>query len=272
MREKTMKKLLGVSIAAMLAVSPMMANAALGTVGDSKATYSDGQNAKPTLEASAGIASVTYVKGAYDALAEKHNALDTRVGTLEGDVSTPGSVLKGIKDEAEKATYTPDANTKNLTGVSDINTAIDTLDADMGATATLNKTATNADRASGSVLYGHNGTLVQAVQKVADALDASNTDSSITEEHFIGKNSNHSTTVSGALNALDTAAYQNKGAIDTLADKRIAVYTTWGAGTVSYDTSLGSLMNGQTGASSTPVASATVPDTNEVYAQTHPNG
>ena len=262
-REKTMNKLLGVSIAALLAVSPMMAHATLGTPGSSVAEYSNSTaqepntTTKPQLTANNGIASVTYVQGAYDTLVEKHNALDTRVGVLEGNGA--GSVLKGIEDNAENATYTADTtNGANLTSNSTLNTAIDTLDQAMGAKANLSKTATGAD--STGVLQGHNGTLVEAVQKVADALDSSNTSSSITEHNFIGKTSNTSTTVSGALTALDTATYANKGAIDTLADKAITVYTTWGQNTVDRTTTLAGLTNSD--GTATTVTSAAVPTAN----------
>ena len=63
MRENKMKKLLGVSIAAMLAVTPMLANAT--------DTYST-----VTLDPDSHIATTSYVQGAYNALIANDNALD----------------------------------------------------------------------------------------------------------------------------------------------------------------------------------------------------
>lgn len=107
-----MKKILGVSFAAMLAVSPMMANAAVdasGTAGTITAAVAAENNADLTT-----VATTNYVKGAYNAIATEHNkvvndmtvengtynyigagadvaenlkALDTAVKTLEGTAS-----------------------------------------------------------------------------------------------------------------------------------------------------------------------------------------
>ena len=258
-----MKKLLGVSIAALLVASPMMANAALGTPGNNKVTWSDGSAASepaPTIQGLNQIATITYVQGAYDALAGAHNALDSRVGTLEGDDQTTGSVLKGIKDNARNATFVPGANTQNLSGVSNINTAITTLDTDMGQVSSL-----SSGTSDGDALYNYSGDLVGAVKTIANRLDSSNSDASVGSGTYIG--SSHSAgTVSSALSALDTAVSHNSdaigasnaatlntaltnatltdkstvtGAITELSNRVVTVYTTWSDTTKTGEVALG---------------------------------
>ena len=88
MREKTMKKLLGVSFAAILAVVPMMASAAEGDrTGLAALTIKD-------ATANTNIATTSYVKGAYNAVAQKVNTLvsDTAIAT-DGEYIKAGKTV-----------------------------------------------------------------------------------------------------------------------------------------------------------------------------------
>ena len=245
-----MKKLLGVSIAAMLAVSPMMANAALGTAGSNKVNWSNGNtyaqsSTAPTIQqASTNIATTTYVQGAYDALATGHNALDVRVGTLESSAQTDGSILHAVKNYAENGTYTPDTNTKNLTGVSDLNTAIDTLDTKVG------NVGTNLTSNKGVLTNSANrADLVTAIVAINNQLADSGTDSSVEDGNFI----QDTNTVSQNLTALDTAAGQNSAAITAILGSEIPLYGTWNSGDSTGSIAISALQSG------TAVAPATVP-------------
>ena len=106
MREKKMKKLLGVSIMAMLAVSPMMANAdpvsntygPAGYTGQAANAPKAGTGvaapfATETIDTTdqAGVASAAYVKGAY-------NAAIRAVNTVAADVASINSDLEGNID------------------------------------------------------------------------------------------------------------------------------------------------------------------------------
>ena len=259
MREKTMKKILGVSIAAMLAVTPMMANATgLGTAGDSSITYSDGTSTKPTITSGKNIATTTYVQGAYDALAEKHNALDTRVGLLESSDSTEGSILNAVKTKAEDAKYTADTtHGANLTTDTTLNTAIDTLDQDMGKTADLNKNVGGTAFGEGTTLYNFSGSLVKAVQTVAAAVDSANSANSTATTVEDGSFIEATGSVADNLEALDAAATSNSQAITAVLNSTIPVYGSWATPNTQTNTvSIGSLQGTGTGL---PVAPATVP-------------
>ncbi len=221
MREKTMKKLLGVSIAAMLAVSPMMANAALGTAGNSAIAYSDGNTTKPTITAGTNVATTTYVQGAYDALAEKHNALDTRVGVLESSDGTEGSILHAVKTKAKDADFSG-TGTQNLTSATTLDGAIKTLDTDMGAVSGLTST---------TVLNNHTGSLVSAVNKIAAAVDTANSNN--TSANTVAENGYYieaGNQVANNLGDLDTAVRTNYVAIDAILDSTIPLYGTWNSG------------------------------------------
>jgi len=74
MRENKMKKLLGVSIAAMLAVTPMLANA----TNPAAAVKTDTPYAGVDEDATAKIATTSYVQGAYNAVVGMANDLDSR--------------------------------------------------------------------------------------------------------------------------------------------------------------------------------------------------
>ncbi len=76
-----MKKLLGVSIAAMLAVSPMLASAAV------TATSSQIAAANTDVTSSNNVATTSYVKGAYKAMATEVNKVQTDVANVISDIN-----------------------------------------------------------------------------------------------------------------------------------------------------------------------------------------
>ena len=153
-REKQMKKLLGVSIAAMLAVLPTLARA---ETGDRTVTK---------IQAGTVIATMSYVKGAHKDVADKVDALiddtaitgthsyigagksvsynleqlDAAVATLSGGAGA-GTVAQQIQTNAQNATYTPTANS-GITSTS-IGAAIDELDDDKQDKSDSNVTETN---------------------------------------------------------------------------------------------------------------------------------
>ena len=116
-REKTMKKLLGISIVAMMAVSPMMANAAL-TKENLPANY--------VGTPSTDLATTTYVKGAYKATSARIDEVIDEINSLN---SGEGSVSSQIQSGAQNATFTA----SNDSGISatDIKGAINELGADV---------------------------------------------------------------------------------------------------------------------------------------------
>jgi len=98
-----MKKILGISLVAVLAVSPMMAMAE-GELGS--AVSIAGQ-----VEASgAAFTTQSYVKGAYNAVESDLANVNAAVTKLNANDQTTGSVLKAIKDNAANASYSASTN------------------------------------------------------------------------------------------------------------------------------------------------------------------
>ena len=98
-----MRKILGISLVAVLAVSPMMAMAE-GELGSAVAITG-------RVEAS-GTAFTTqsYVKGAYNAVEDDLANVNAAVTKLNADDTTAGSVLKAIKDNGANASYSASTN------------------------------------------------------------------------------------------------------------------------------------------------------------------
>lgn len=94
-----MKKLLGISVMAMLAVSPMMASAASTPVtlmtAPGQAEQTAGGTTVPTVEGNQQIATTSYVTGAYNVLGAAHNALNNRVDTLEANTTLTDTEVAG---------------------------------------------------------------------------------------------------------------------------------------------------------------------------------
>ncbi|MBR3148314.1 MAG: hypothetical protein IKF41_03160 [Alphaproteobacteria bacterium] len=94
-----MKKILGISLVAVLAVSPMMAMAEgeLGSAVTIAGTLNDTTGSAFTTQ--------SYVKGAYNAVEGDLANVNAAVTKLNGNDQTAGSVRKEIKDKAALATY-----------------------------------------------------------------------------------------------------------------------------------------------------------------------
>ncbi len=102
-----MKKLLGISIVAMLAVTPMMANAAQ-TAANLAATSGTEQNA---------IATTSYVKGAYNAVKAAHDAVvsDITVGSGTHYHITAGNSVAENLGELDTAVHQNDEKIGTIT-------------------------------------------------------------------------------------------------------------------------------------------------------------
>ena len=206
-----MKKILSVSILAMLAVAPLAANAdPVVTTGHYNGQkVSVGTNA--TADADKGIAAVGYVKGAYNAAVEVVNqeydratdaedALSTRIGTL----SANGNYMD--KDASVSA------NLAALDGRIKTNTD------HIGTWTNLNN--------SGALANGNNADLVTAVNALNTALGTAGSESTvgsgynyIGSSHFADTDPNSTAddnTVANNLGALDTQVKANEDAITIL--------------------------------------------------------
>jgi len=94
-----MKKILGISLVAVLAVSPMMAMAE----GELRSAVAIAGPLNDTT--GSAFTTQSYVKGAYNAVETDLGLVNAAVTTLNGNDQTAGSVKKEIKDKAALATY-----------------------------------------------------------------------------------------------------------------------------------------------------------------------
>lgn len=241
-----MNKLLGVSIAAMLAVTPMMANATTAnhraltpaTVGD--------------VSANQNIATTSYVKGAYNAVADEVNAIagDIAITTVGNEtlnnINTTDSIATNVKtldakmgdvstlaSAANADSVLKTANATDLVGaVVAINNALATTtdDAKVGA-GTYNYVAAGATGASNLVrldtamgkqatggnyigaTVGDNSTTLSANIAALDTAVGTTTNGTIVRAIGIGTNQK---TVAQNLKDLDTQVELNRGAVATL--------------------------------------------------------
>ena len=102
-----MKKIIGISLVAMFAVSPMVARADVTPV---------------TLDTTDDLATTSYVQGAYNDLAGHINTNVSAINTLNG--SGAGSVANSVKTGAASADYT----NASMTGITSISGALGNLD------------------------------------------------------------------------------------------------------------------------------------------------
>lgn len=113
-----MKKLLGISIVAVLAVTPLMANATPVSVA------LQGTNGQVT--ASNDVASTSYVKGAYNVLGEAINSLGTTVGDsstgLVKDVADLDNAINNASTGLAKKVADLESNGQHLTAGNGIDT------------------------------------------------------------------------------------------------------------------------------------------------------
>ena len=238
MREKTMKKILGVSVAAMLAVTPMMANA--------QKTASEADVIQ-NITTDVNMATTSYVQGAYNVLAGKHNqiitditvptkqegnynsitttnsvaenlvALDSAISTLNGASST---YQLAANSEVSSGMEADDASGNHITSGNNVGANLESLNAAVKANDTAIANHTTAIGAANGTAFqtamtgknyisgatnvtGALGTLDTTVKTQENTIGAA--DSTALTSALTGTNAGSATTVVGAMNALDTA-------------------------------------------------------------------
>ena len=167
-----MKKLLGISIVAMLAVTPMMANATgTQTAANLAATSGTEQNA---------IATTSYVKGAYNAVRAAHDAVVSDMTVADGThyhITAGNSVKDNLVslDTAVKANDDAIGTIGNLTGSANFDSteahaniveAINTVKAQANETDSLIGTT---EAALNSIFDANVDTIGQALQALKNA-------------------------------------------------------------------------------------------------------
>lgn len=212
-----MKKILGISLIAVLAVSPMMANAAV-VPGDPvsntllEANSNVAANAAPKYNQIAenavfdkNLATAGYVKGAYNAAIKGINAEHSRATGVESDLQeaidllnedadTSGSVANTVKTTAENATYTIESDMHFTDGTEgSIRGTIKDLDARVH-----NLNTNSADRDLSNLNPAGTAVITNAVKAGSQGADfaATNQDNGLLKDV---------TTIGTALNTLDTA-------------------------------------------------------------------
>jgi len=190
-----MKRLLGISIAAMLAVTPMMANAAQQS-GNLDAASGSERNR---------IATTSYVKGAYNAVKTEHDKVVSDITVNQGQNETLYHITAGdsVAENLKSLDSAVHADDVAIGTISDLTSTT-------GANATRWDTGENED-----IVTAINATKDQA--NATDALVGSSA-SSLTTEFGSGVD-----TVDKALKRLNA----NIGATDA---KGVIVYNEWASG------------------------------------------
>jgi len=193
LREINMKKLLGISIAAILAVSPMLANAepVNRTVAKPAAVSTSNEGIK--------VATTSYVKGAYTAAK---------------------TAIDGIIDDTAVTTGGQHVTAGNTVGsnLEQLNAGIEANDTKIGDIDDLKGTAQSPNNLFGQ---GENhGTIVQAINTTKTEANATR---DLVGNESLTTNFGNGATVTGALNAL----YEDLGSTDS---KVMVVYTDWNGG------------------------------------------
>jgi len=228
-----MKKLLGISIVAMLTVIPTMANATL-TKENLPANY--------VGTPSTDLATTTYVKGAYKATSARIDEVIDEINSLN---SGEGSVASQITSGAEGATFTAD----NDSGITS-NTIGDAIN-ELGADVEQNKSDIATINASDAMTSGIDATKVaQIATNTADIATLSSdkqdkSDSTVTSAALGTANLTTSDLNEGAgvaanlikvaqkakTNAANIAT--NADDIDTINNKTITFVQEWGGNPVT---------------------------------------
>ena len=197
MREKTMKKFLGISIVAMLAVTPMMANAqrsAPATNAVSNAQEVTGDNLK--------VASPSYVKGAY-------NAIQGEIRNIATDIN-----VTSVTDSTNAHISTTASVAENL---DTLNSAVVANDAKIGTIGNLTGSAAfNQDEAHGDV--------VQAINTTKAQVNA--TDEAIGTLDF--------TDFASGVDTIGEALSELKSSTSATDSKVVVVYSDWNGGGTPY--------------------------------------
>lgn len=243
-----MKKIMGISVIAAMAVLPMAANAARSSAIAEPANFTAGGSGDI-------VATTSYVQGAYQASSDRIDALitDTAVTTTRGVVTAGNSVAENlealglavagftsgessvgtqIQTTAKNADYT----NAGMTGVSTIAGGLDYLE----NKATVPTTDANEEEIEYNVIdAGDNvaGNLVKLDAEIGTRQDGNyiDADNSVSQDlkaldTAIGQKQggsyiNANNTVSADLKSLDTN-------VKTINDKSINVSTTWGSDAV----------------------------------------
>jgi len=249
-----MKKLLGISLVAVLAATPLMANADITGVT---------LKGNGTVAANTNIATTSYVQGAYNDLAGHINTNVSAINTLNG--SGEGSVTQKIADNAANATFVANGSyDEQSIGYAIQHTsaaAIEELDAEESQDAgsgngQLNLSITQENGVitaiSGSIEDGTYASAAQgtkadsAVQTVKvnnQALTATDNEVNVTVAEGTDNGTIAVNSQNVSVHGLGTAAYQPTTAFDASgaaaaaqtaaeahADQRIVpVYGTWGS-------------------------------------------
>ena len=192
-----MKKLLGISIVAMLAVTPMMANAAGQEI---PATPQNGDTYYAAAAANEGtnkIATTSYVKGAYNAIQTELNGIATDI-----DVTTNGSHISATNSVAEN--------------IVSLNTGIEANDSAIGTIGNLTGSA-NFDSTEA------HANIVEAINTVKAQANATDALVGTSETALNSMFNSDIDTVGQALQYL-------KNSNNATDSKAIAVYSNWNSG------------------------------------------
>lgn len=228
-----MKKLLGVSIAAMLAVSG--ANA----TPTQTAAQIDSAKATAPAQATTQIATTSYVKGAYADIATEHNKVvaDITVSGVTGDVNyiTNGNSvadnLKQLNEQVVSLTGAAGGTVQDGNFVDDANTMaqnVNALDTEIGANVTDGSYVKDENKINGNL---------QALDSAVGAAVAGNV---IADS--LNQDGTLKTTVAANLGLIDTkiggtamgtTATSLTGAIAEINDKYVPLYGNWSSGTVT---------------------------------------
>lgn len=192
-----MKKLLSVSILAMIAVSPLAAQAT-GAYDANKAKAS-------TDNSDVGIAAVGYVKGAYNAAIDVINAENARAVEAEGAINTKiGTKLTG--DNVEHSTLYQNANETIHESLEALETAIDGLGTTAGNTYVTKGSAASVAVSGKDLHYvTADGTKVgENLGKLDDQVYTNTTNIGTIGDLTTNANNVNVSNLSGAVHQLDT--------------------------------------------------------------------
>ena len=235
-----MKKILGISIVAVLAVTPMMASA---TVEAGQVELIPVNQQTQQITPTNNVASTSYVQGAYNVLGTALNAIDDRVDNLETTVGDAnGGLVKKVADlesSTENVGTMADDISDLKTAVGDSNSGLTKKVADLETTVGDSNSGlvkAVADNTS-DITKITNGTTVVAEAAKATKDGSGNVISTTyaTKDDLSGEVTKvtNGTTIAGKATAdasgnVITTTYATK---DELAGKRVTVHTTWGAET-----------------------------------------
>ena len=202
MREKTMKKLLGISFIAMLAVTPMMAEAGQAIPVAGAGRFADVSDTDTT--GNTQIATTNYVKGAYNAVQGELRSVANDI-----DLTVDGKHIDSAASVAENLVSLDSAVTANDNAIG----------VDANGASIISTLTTNTDNSAFDTSEAH-GNIVEAIMTTKTQAKA--TDALIGDFDLDGFAST-ATTVTAALQEL-------KNANNTTDNKVVAVYSKWNGG------------------------------------------